>query len=506
MGPAAANDGINSVLAELKRTVPLDMRSVGATGLRHFSGVIKENALPQLDGQQGIAIYKEMSENDPLIFGILSLIDRAVRRMDWRTEPASRKPEDMRAADHVEQCREDMSRPWKEFISEAMTMAPYGHCLTEICYKKRAGESCEPRFNSRFADGRVGWRDLPIRSQDTLWRWHFSESGDIVAVDQWAPPTYAMVTIPMSKALLFRPRAHKNSPEGISVLRGAYTAWYRKRGFEALEGVGAERDLAGLPVMRVPGEMMMGSADPAMKQQLEYYKNIVKNVRRDEQEGLVLPSDVDMKGNKLFEFQLVSSGGARQYDVDKIIQRYDQRIAASLHADFVLLGQVGGTGSWAMHTDKTQLFAEAVESFVDTIVDVLNTQAVPRLLAFCDFDITEHPRIAHGALTRTDKKELGDYILKLTQAGMPLFPNPQLEKYLLNIGNMPDPLEQEVDLDQQVEEPHGVTQDSPPELHDPPVAQNDVSQQAKDALALARGETTTPFAQAAAQANGRQVM
>ncbi len=74
---------------------------------------------------------------------------------------------------------------------------------------------------------------------------------------------------------------------------------------------------------------------------------MVKSIRRDEYEGLVLPHG--------FEFELVSTGGARQFDTNAIINRYDAKIAMTVLADFIMLGHQK-VGSFALSSDKTELF------------------------------------------------------------------------------------------------------------------------------------------------------
>jgi hypothetical protein len=86
------------------------------------------------------------------------------------------------------------------------------------------------------------------------------------------------------------------------------------------------------------------------------------NVRRDEHEGLVLPSEYDPDTKQpLFDFELLSSGGARTFDTNALIQRYEQRILMSVMADFLLLGHEG-VGSYAMHVDKTGIFKAALNT------------------------------------------------------------------------------------------------------------------------------------------------
>ena len=81
---------------------------------------------------------------------------------------------------------------------------------------------------------------------------------------------------------------------------------------------------------------------------------MVKSIRRDEYEGLVLPHG--------FEFELVSTGGARQFDTNAIINRYDTKIAMTVLADFIMLGHQK-VGSFALSSDKTELFFSCNQFF-----------------------------------------------------------------------------------------------------------------------------------------------
>lgn len=448
-------------MAQDEKELVIDYREVGATGLRRFSGFIYEEFLKELTGWKGIAIYKEMGDNDSVVSAMLYAIDKICRRVPWRTEPASSHPNDVEAAEFLEQCMNDMENTWIDTVAEFLSMLQYGYSVHEIVYKRRCGDGFDPTMRSKYSDGRIGWRGLPIRSQDTIYRWQFDDHGGIQGVEQLAPPHYYHVTIPVEKMLLFRTTVHKNNPEGRSILRGAYRSWYMKKNIENIEAIGIERDLAGLPMATVPPELLSPNANASQKALLGAIKNMVINVRRDEQEGLVFPAAYDQaSGKALYDFKLLSTAGSRQFDTDKVIQRYDHRIAMSCMADFLLLGQgSGATGSWAMHTDKTKLFAQTISSFLDIICEILNRFAIPRLFALNDFEITDFPKIMHGDVAAVDLKELKDYILGLAQAGMPMFPNQPLEEYLKRVANLPAEIEEELDEDQQIEPIHN----TPPE-------------------------------------------
>lgn len=420
-----------------------DMQELGATGLKRFSGYVYEEFLPDLAGPRGVQIYKEMSSNDATIGAVLFAIQMLCRRVDWRTDPASTQPQDEEAADFVQSCMEDMSHTWLDMVAEIMSMLVFGHDVQELVYKRRIGNEEDPNMQSKFADGKIGWRKIATRSQDTLVRWIFDENGGIQGVEQMAPPHYRLVTIPIEKMLLFRTSQAKNNPEGRSMLRNAYRAWYLKKNIENIEGIGIERDLAGLPVALVPPEILSTNATMAEKNILQSIKTIVTNIRRDEQEGIIFPKSYDSNGKDMYELKLLSTAGQRQFDTDKTIQRYDQRIAMTAMADFLLLGH-NQVGSFALASSKTNLFSVAIGGFLDIICDVFNRHAIPRLFKFNNFKVKEFPKIVHGDMESVDLDELGKYVQALAGAGMPLFPNEELQKYLMKVAKMPEPVDGEL--------------------------------------------------------------
>lgn len=429
----------------------LDLREVGATGLRRFSGFIYEEFLPELTGWKGAAVYKEMLNNDAAVGSMISSIKLLCRRVPWRVQEASTLPEDMEAAEFLETCMNDMSDTWIDTIDSVLSFLGYGFSVHEICYKRRCGDVFDPTMRSKYQDGRIGWRKFPIRSQDTIYRWQFDDHGGIQGVEQLAPPHYYHVTIPIEKMLLFRTTTEKNNPEGKSILRNAYRSWYLKKNIENIEGVGIERDLAGLPVALVPPDILSSGASQAEQQLLASIKSMVINIRRDAQEGVVFPKFLDTNGKDMYELKLLSTGGQRQFDTDKVINRYDRRILQTSLADFIMLG-TESVGSFALASSKTKLFATAIGAYLDIVCDIFNRYAIPRLFALNDFKITDYPKITHGDLEAADPKEVGEYIKNLATSGFPLFPNHDLEKWLMKVMNMPEPPDPMGEQDLQLQE------------------------------------------------------
>jgi phage gp29-like protein len=186
----------------------------------------------------------------------------------------------------------------------------------------------------------------------------------------------------------------------------------------------------------VPPEYLMGSANAAQKAVLQAVTEIVQNVKRNEQEGIVFPAAYDEQGNRVFDLQLLSASGARQFDTGAVIQRYDQRISMSLLSDFLLLGS-DKVGSFALGTAKVDLWTLAVDSIAKTIAEVVNQYAIPRLLKLNAMRTDKMPELTYGQVSSVKLSEVADYVSKLMGVGA-ILPDPGLEGHLRSLGDLPE--------------------------------------------------------------------
>lgn len=441
--PQGAPPRLGAVTAKDDAWVEWELtQELGATGLKQWSGIVREELLPKLMGSQGLKVYQEMSDNNPIVKASLQAIDLTVRQVKWRVEAPGPKAEDKEATAYLESIKEDMAHTWPDHISEAMTMLPFGYALFEIVYKKRNGLTDDPHTSSRFDDGRIGVRKLAIRAQDSLYRWQFDATGGIQGMIQRPPPDYWERAIPIDKALLYRTTLRKGNPEGVSILRGAYRPWFFSKRIEEIQAIGVERDLAGLPVAFVPPSIMGSNASATDKAVYEMVKKIVTNIRNDEQAGIVMPQVYDAAGHKLYDLTLMTSGGRRNFDTSAILTYYDQRIAMTMMTDFLLLGHAQ-VGTYSLGESKMGVFSTAISTYLDSIADVLNRYLVPRLFALNGWTLDKLPTFVHEPVESVDLVQMGNYIGALAKSGMGLFPNPELEAYLKRAAKLPsDPAPQ----------------------------------------------------------------
>lgn len=405
---------------------------IGRIGQKRYGGTFYEEFLRELRGKKGIEIYREMAENDDTIGAILFAVEMLIRQASWNVEPGGDTPKDKEAAEFVEQCMHDMQDTWTDTISEILSFLTYGWSFHEIVYKRRMGKTRDQKTRSKYNDGLIGWRKLPIRAQETLYQWEYDDEDNLIAMTQLPPPNYGLITIPMDKAMLFRTKSRKGNPEGRSILRNAYRSWYFKRRIQEYEGIGIERDLAGLPVFTAPEDIAIWDEDdPDMVKLRTGMEAMVQKIRVDELAGIVKPHG--------FEFELLNSGGSKQFDTNAIIQRYDTGMAMTVLADFIFLGHQQ-VGSFALSSDKTELFSMAIGAYLDIICETFNSQGIPQLIDVngSHFDgITDYPKLAHGDIENADIQKLAAYIKDMTGVGI-LVPDDGLEDYVREAAGLPE--------------------------------------------------------------------
>jgi hypothetical protein len=402
----------------------------GVPGFSAFGGFVVDDVLRELIGKQARSIYREMADNDPTCGALIFAFNTLLRSADWTFQSVG----ESNAANEAQLFAEDVffndiEEPFTDSINEAATMLIYGWALQEIVWKRRE------------KDNRIGIKRFAPRRQPSIWQWQFDDKGpspswDVLAAIQ-QPPSGTMITIPLNRCVHFKTQPAAGNPEGRSILRSAYRSWSLKKRIENIEGTGLERDLAGLPVLRVPGSMMTRDADPEQKSALNSYKTLIKRIKRDSQEGVILPSDRDASGHYRVDLTLLASAGSRQIDTTKIVDRYNKSIAMCVLADFIFLGQQS-VGSFALSSDKTELFGVAISGFLDIMRDAYQRQVVKPLWDYNGFDPELMPKLQHSDVEQTGLAEIATLLSAMVGAGAMMFPDRDLENVLRRRMGLPE--------------------------------------------------------------------
>jgi len=417
---------------------------LGVAGDNTYNGQIRaDEFLPELRGKKAIRKYREMRDNDSTIGAVMYATEQVLRDVDLKVMPANDSAEAKEEAEFVKSVLDDMDHTLDDHIAESLSNLSYGFAWFEVIYKRRIGptERSDKR-RSKYTDGRMGVRKIAIRAPWTISRFDVDQqTGDVKGIYQDGSGYNNSNYIPTRKSLYYRTTTINGDPAGRSILRNAYTSYEYVNNLQSIEAIAVERELAGIPVARIPAEYLSGDATAAQSGFVNNLQSILRDVKFNEQGYIILPSDTypDKDGaptnQKLVDVELMSSSGSRNIDIDPIVRRYQHDIARSVLSEFLMLGG-GNTGSYALSKSKTDLFLRALESYIQAIVDVLNKQLVERLWELNGLNYDLMPTIVAGDVAPHDLREIAAFLRNLNGADINVSDHPEVIQDLMDIAEL----------------------------------------------------------------------
>jgi hypothetical protein len=437
---------------------------LGVAGDNTRTGQIRaDEFIPELRGKNAIRKYREMRDNDSTIGAVMYAAEQVLRDVKLKVEPANDTEEAKLEADFVESIFDDMDHSLDDHIAESLSSLSYGFAWFEVVYKRRVGPTQRsPKKNSKYTDGRLGVRKIACRAPWTVSRFDVEDkSGDVLGIYQDVGYGSGKHYIPATKSLYYRTTVLNGDPSGRSILRNAYSSYVYLNNLQSIEAIAVERELAGIPVARIPSEYLSSDASAAQSGFVGNLQQILRDVKFNEQGYIITPSDTypDKDGSptniRLVDIELMSSNGNRNVDIDPIVRRYQHDIARSVLSEFLMLGG-GNNGSYALSKSKTDLFLRALESYIQAIVDVLNKQLVERLWQLNGLNYDLMPCIKAGDVAPHDLREIAAFLRNLNGADINVSNHPEVIQDLMDIAELNyDPITEvttETDLPNEVED------------------------------------------------------
>jgi hypothetical protein len=408
---------------------------IGSLGFRRSGDYVSADFIPQLNGWAGAQTYYEIGENHPLLGGILFAMEMMIRRVQFHITPPDEMAEDEEAKAAAALARrmlfEELDRPWPEVLADIASMFQYGYAPLEITYQV-VEEGPEA--------GELLVRSLDLRAQTSISRFDFEPRSSRVR-GLWQQDTsrsdVVEVYIPRAKLAWYRTTPHSGNPTGRSLLRRAFTTYKRIQVIEEAEARAALR-AAGFVLVKVPQQLLSPTASPQEKRQLAAIIAVAQNVAADRQSAVVLPSDVNPETKlPLYEISYVVADGQRSADMSPIIERGDARMAGSILADFMLLGQKA-VGTQALSSDKSSLWTAALQGFVDLIAAETQRSVIQPWWRMRGGDPTRCPRMHGDEVQPKHIEEIADTAAALVASGVLTADDP-LEAHIRKRMRLPAP-------------------------------------------------------------------
>ena len=397
------------------------LSEMGTTGLRSYNGYIFEEDRPELRGVGWIKEVRKM-RNDPVIASGVELLQMWMLRGNPRVVPFSEQEDDVKKAKFIEQCMHDMEHTFDDVMKDVVSFVWYGYSPLEKVFKKRLTSQ------SKYNDGLIGWKKLPIRSQDTVVEWKFDDTSrnvthlvqDINGVSSGERLNRLLmihsageIEIPMSKVLNFTYNGTRGNPEGRSPIKSAWISWRTRQQIELDESIGVQRDLNGCPVMYIPAAYMSPDAKPEEKAVYDAAQRQIRNYQKNEQSGFVMPNVFDETSKqRLFSLEPLEVKGSNSHNTSEIIKRYDLRILQMLFADVLMMGQ-SSTGSFALSGSKTNIIEMAIERRMKEIASVFKNDLFKQTFELNGWDTSRLPDLVFEFPEDHNPDEFGKLIQRV---------------------------------------------------------------------------------------------
>ncbi len=452
----AANKGNNSNASSEDAQLNKAFDSPALFNKRIRKGAVGTNAIDsvqkwaiglkpyELQFPQNMRTFHEMYTRDESVGGVLNatytFVENAFK--DWRVIPNKNSAESVKIAKYLTYCFSTMRGTMREFARNAATFNQFGFSVIEKDYRRLdlskykhdlpkglVAEDAWQVDKLRFIPQRSldagepfiiinGGRDIAAIRQNPAWFLNSAHSS------QYVTPAVPMVNIGRNKVLLMGINVTGSNPMGVSPLEQIWTYWKEKKFYEDYLSVGVSKDMAGMPLLRLPIAILeAASADPNSVEagMVAQMCNDVAAMHAGEQNFMFLPSDAQSGSNNMTDYNLEFlgiSGQGKQFDLQEIINKRREAIYSSFGALNLISNE--SKGGYNQLEGQNNIHHAFITNTIDTIEDAINNDLIPQLLSLnnIDYDVEDLPKFKAGDITSVSLDEVGKFIQRVASVGM----------------------------------------------------------------------------------------
>ena len=409
---------------DLTTTIFLHVDPIGTSGVRNFSGYPAEEYFNTLKGHEAANVYDRMRRSESEIVMVLGALKNPIKGAKWDVEAGD--PTDPQSVMIADFCKhvffEDMDSPWDQYIQEAVSSIDFGFAPFEVLEKVVLNHPQWGNYN--------GIKSLAWRSPRTIYRWLLDPvSGKLRAVTQIAfGDLQRLVDIPAQHLMVISVGKEGDNYEGISMLRGAYGAFFRKQNYLKMQAIGIEKFAIPTPVGRIPDSRQNS-------QEAENFKQALAQLAAHERNFITLPSEPP-----------ASQGGGWGIDftkndfdpekVQKTIDSEDKNMAKAVLAQFLELGMTTTGGSWSLAFNQSDFFKQGLEHVAKLLSEAVTQGPMKRVVDLNFGPQQKYPKITHSGISDEAGAELAKAMKDYCDAQI-IIPDDELEEHIRNRMRLP---------------------------------------------------------------------
>lgn len=390
---------------------------LGSLGVKLDFDSFYKDSLRELKFPYSVMTYDQMAA-DSVIASTLAAINTIASQVEFFIEPYDQSDTHKFRAEFLEQCLfKDMKTSFANVVKDFLTVNQYGFCVLEKVFRFRRKQD-----GSNFDDGRVGIKYLPLRSQRSIEGFKYdSLNREITHIIQKNCKDKNLtskdtIELPIDRVMLFRVDPTPTYPYGKSPLANSYVSWRALEKLKSIEAVSANRNLNGIPLLKLPSEVMdESSEDESDKARVRKLKKGAASLAAGEQTYVMLPSDrYDQAdgGTAQYEFSVVTGSSSHLTALNSIISRYKNETFQAMCADILTIDD-GQSASSSLTSNKQTMFNMFVEARLNEFLDVLNSDLIPDLFYRNGWGRTRLPKLKHGRIEKLTVAELAKAIQQL---------------------------------------------------------------------------------------------
>ena len=346
--------------------------------------------LVELQGRDGSVRYQKMSRSDGQVGMLLRSHKNPIKSANWTIEaPEDAEDSDVLAIEVFNKwVFEDSELTFDTTLSQILSFLEYGFACFEIIwsvYEYKGQKYLMPSLHQR----------MQTSIQDI-----FPQKGHLTQ----STIENGLVEIPLDDMVFFTLNQQGEDMRGESILRNAYDAWKRKTIYKEYMGIGIQRSTSGIPAMKIPKGTKVTSANYISAEALLQNISFHENAYMITEEGW----DFTIHESKFNSEQ-----------VQKAIDSQNSEMALSVLAQFMLLGQQGKGGAYALSRDQSDFFLDGLQYVVKIIEQVFHKRLIMPFvkLNFGDSVDCDNLKLKGLNLNKKAGKELSEVISTLSTSG-----------------------------------------------------------------------------------------